>query len=208
MLSAARHDTDVVACLHAACRATATAVVNPPSTDSGDGGGGGGGGGGSGRSSLSSLQQREQRGQHHKGRIIPSSSSSSSTAATGRRARTATAEEPIEEATVEGGDAISLSPDLVANTALSSLNVHSGILLLEESIMRIGKERAVVAAATDAVATTSGGATASGGGGGGGGGGRRRRRGSDGGDEKKVHVVDVEKGQQDAWLQLSKLYAS
>ncbi|CAM9754681.1 unnamed protein product [Ectocarpus sp. 6 AP-2014] len=78
--------------------------------------------------------------------------------------------------------------------------------------MRIGKERAAVAAATDAVATTSGGATASGGGGGGGGGGRRRRRGSGGGDEKKVHAVDVEKGQQastaDAWLQLSKLYAS
>lgn len=105
-------------------------------------------------------------------------------------------QEPIEEATVEGGDAISLSPDLVANTALSSLNVHSGIMLLEESIMRIGKERAA-AAATDAVATTSGGATASSGGGGGGGGGRRRRRGSGGGDEKKVLVVvDVEKGQQ------------
>lgn len=107
----------------------------------------------------------------------------------------AISQEASEEATVEGGDAISLSPDLVANTALSSLNVHSGILLLEESIMRIGKERA--AAAADAVATTSGGATASGGGGGGGGGGRRRRRGSGGGDETKVHVVvDVEKGQQ------------
>lgn len=113
------------------------------------------------------------------------------------------------EAMVGGGDAISLSPDLVANTALSSLNVHSGILLLEDSIMRTGKERA----AADAIAATSGVATASGGGGGGGGG-KRRRRGSGGaggggvGEQNLSVFVDLEKGQQDSWLQLSKLYAA
>lgn len=109
-----------------------------------------------------------------------------------------------------GGDAISLSPDLVANTALSSLNVHSGILLLEDSIMRIGKERA----AADAIAATSGVAAAASGSTSGGGGKKRRRRGSggeggSGAGEQNLHaVVDLEKGQQDSWLQLSKLYAA
>lgn len=106
-----------------------------------------------------------------------------------------------------GGDAISLPPELVANTALSSLNVHSGIMLLEDSIMRAGKERAATAAA--AAAEVRGGAAATTGGGG-----KRRRRGSGGaGGEQQpnpldVVAVDLEKGQQDSWLQLSKLYAA
>lgn len=92
-----------------------------------------------------------------------------------------------------------LPPELVANTATSSLNVHSGIMLLEDSIMRTGKERAVAATATAAAETS-------------GGGGKRRRRGS--GEQQQdpnpldVVAVDLEKGQQDSWLQLSKLYAA
>lgn len=103
-----------------------------------------------------------------------------------------------------GGDAISLPPDLVANTALSSLNIHSGIMLLEDSIMRTGLGRAVAAAA--AATTTGGAATSSGG--------KRRRRGSGGGrgaqqdSPDAVLVVDLEQGQQESWLQLSKLYAA
>ena len=105
-----------------------------------------------------------------------------------------------------------LPPELVANTALSSLNIHSGIMLLEDSIMRTGKERAAAATAT---AEASGGAAAATAGGGGG---KRRRRGS--GDQQQLRQqqqpggldvvvpVDLEKGQQDSWLQLSKLYAA
>lgn len=109
-----------------------------------------------------------------------------------------------------GGDAILLPPELVANTALSSLNVHSGIMLLEDSIMRTGNERAAAAAA---VAGGSGAAAATTGGGAG----KRRRRGSGGagtgGEQHQpnaldVVAVDLEKGQQDSWLQLSKLYAA
>lgn len=108
-----------------------------------------------------------------------------------------------------GQDGISLSPDLVANTALSSLNVHSGILLLEDSIMRTGKERA----AADAIAGTKGVAAGSESTRGSGrGNSRRRGSGGAGGDtagERSLDgVVDLEKGQQDSWLQLSKLYAA
>lgn len=114
---------------------------------------------------------------------------------------------------MEGGDTISFSPDLVANTALSSLNIHSGILLLEDAIMRTGMDRAASSAAAmgsggggDSPATVGGrgkrgsraGAAvvsaATGGGGVGGGGGG--------------NTVDVEKGQQHSWLELSKLYAA
>lgn len=107
-------------------------------------------------------------------------------------------QETNAEAMAGGEDAISLPPDLVANTALSSLNVHSGILLLEDSIMRTGKERA----AADAIAAASGG------------GGMRRRRGSRGaggggaGEQNLSAVVCLEKEQQDSWLQLAKLYAA
>lgn len=105
------------------------------------------------------------------------------------------------------GDAILLPPELVANTALSSLNVHSGIMLLEESIMRTGRERVATAAAA-AAAEAGGGAAATTGAGGG----KRRRRGS--GEPQQppsalvVVPMDPEKGQQDSWLQLSKLYAA
>lgn len=95
------------------------------------------------------------------------------------------------DTSTEGEDAISLSPDLVASTALSSLNIHSGILLLEASIMRTARERA---AATDTSKTTSGAAGV---------GGvqqqQRRRRGLKGAAEthgKTNVVVDLEKGQQ------------
>lgn len=91
----------------------------------------------------------------------------------------------------EGGDAISLSPDLIASTALSSLNIHSGILLLEDSIMRTGRGRA---AAADTSEGASGAASV-----GGGGQHHRRRRGSKGAAEiqgKPNAAVDLEKGQQ------------
>lgn len=62
------------------------------------------------------------------------------------------------EATGEaGGDAISLPPDVVADTALASLNIHSGILLLEESITRSSNNlRAHAAAAATAAAPAAG----------------------------------------------------
>lgn len=69
--------------------------------------------------------------------------------------------------------------------------------------MRAGKERA----AADAIAATSGVAAA-------GGTTRGSRRGSGGsgggrvGERSLGEVVDLEKGQQDSWLQLSKLYAA
>lgn len=121
-------------------------------------------------------------------------------------------EEGTPEARMEGGDTISFSPDLVANTALSSLNIHSGILLLEDAIMRTGMNRAASSAA----------ATGGGGGGDGPAAAGRRKRGSQAGaaaaaaatggggmgEGRGGNMVDVEKGQQDSWLELSKLYAA
>lgn len=115
-------------------------------------------------------------------------------------------EEGIPDVATERGDTISISPDLVANTALSSLNIHSGILLLEDAIMRTGMDRA----ASSAAPTGGGGDGAESAG--------RGKRGSRAGAAAAavggLHggpggaVVDVEKGQQDSWLQLSKLYAA
>ena len=53
-------------------------------------------------------------------------------------------EEGIPDVATERGDTISISPDLVANTALSSLNIHSGILLLEDAIMRTGMDLSLI----------------------------------------------------------------
>lgn len=58
----------------------------------------------------------------------------------------------------ERGKAIALSPGLVADTAIASLNIHSGIIMLEEGIMRSseGRDPSAAAAATVAAATKAG----------------------------------------------------
>lgn len=108
------------------------------------------------------------------------------------------------EGTMEGSDKIVLPPALVANTALASLNVHSGILLLEEGIMAKSTDYSASFAA--AITGAGGVATA----------GERRRRGGGravvavGGSTAQGeggHQAYVE-GQQDMWLHLSKLYAA
>ena len=66
--------------------------------------------------------------------------------------------------------------------------------------MRTGRERAAAGTAAGGAATPSGG--------------KRRRRGSGGGvrgqqdSPDAMVVVDLEQGQQESWLQLSKLYAA
>eukprot|EP00903_Cladosiphon_okamuranus_P011333 g10683.t1 len=204
MLSAARHETEVVACLHAALRATATAPPNPADND------GGGGGGGGRKTASASSSSLKQHGKPRAGRLFDaagagpalSAGAGSRSRAGGRQgsgkgggdttARGATADAALSAG---GGDAILLPPELVANTALSSLNIHSGIMMLEDSIMRTGKESAAAAASQP-----------------GGGGGKRRRGGK--GEQRQHHqppsALDVaaEKGQHDSWLQLSKLYAA
>eukprot|EP00752_Nemacystus_decipiens_P003549 g3275.t1 len=207
MLLDARHETEVVACLHAACRATATTTPNPSDGGTGDR-----------NTSTASSSSLQQLGKARAGRLFDAAGAASPAGA-GSRGRAggrqgtgagegeaaAGARTSADAAlSAGGGDAIVLPPELVANTALSSLNIHSGIMLLEDSIMRTGKERA--ATATEAGET---------GGGGGGGSGKRRRRGSGNQQQQQQQPgtldavpVDLEKGQQDSWLQLSKLYAA
>ncbi|CAM9159135.1 unnamed protein product, partial [Hapterophycus canaliculatus] len=202
--AAHRHDTDVVACLHAACRATSTAMANPPWSNGGDGESSEPAPASS--ASPSALQDRKHAGQQQRarGHLIGASSSSSSTIVARGRARSGKQQQQQQQRqSQQGSDAISLSPDLVASTALSSLNIHSGILLLEDSIMRTGRERAA-AVGTSEVAS---GASSVGRGGQQ----HRRRRGAKGAENTygKLNVaMDLEKGQQDSWLQLSKLYAA
>lgn len=159
-----------------------------------------------------------RRGQG-KARLLGSSHGSESSergrsSGSGKAKKRGAASEREEEASPEavmmetGGDTISFPPALVANTALSSLNIHSGILLLEDAIMRTGKDNAssesAAAATSDAVALAGRGkrgARASAGGGT-----AAATAGGEGG--RGGAVVDVEKGQQDSWLQLSKLYAA
>lgn len=55
-----------------------------------------------------------------------------------------------------GGEAIALSPGLVADTALASLNLHSGIMMLEEGIMRASKRHPASAESAAAAAAKAG----------------------------------------------------
>lgn len=81
MLRFFRHETEVVACLHAACRATATTTPNP--TDSGSGGDGGDKT--TSLASSSSLRQRQQQqGQPGAGRLFDAAASSTGAASRGR----------------------------------------------------------------------------------------------------------------------------
>lgn len=112
---------------------------------------------------------------------------------------------------VKVGDAIQLSPDLVASTALASFNIHSGILLLEEAIMRNDSNHAAFHDNTSVVEGAG-----------------AKSRGQSGKTKKNTPVagdMDSQRGgnegggdrigdggdkewQQGAWLQLSKLYGA
>lgn len=176
-----------MACLHAACRTTADILVNA-------------------ESSASTRKRREgdkdgntqaRRSQTGGGRLIASSGGSGRSAAGGKRGARGIA---VESNAVAGGgdgsvDAIVLSPDLVADTALASLNIHSGIVLLEDGIMRkISAKQAVSAVGKEA---SSGGRGSRGGGGSG----RSVETQSRG-------QSNVGEGHQDSWLHLSRLYAA
>lgn len=177
---------DVVACLHAACRTTSDVLVSGPSTRKPTKGG---------KDGTSQTRRSQPRGG---GRLIASSGDSGRSVSGGKRGGGGIIGQ--SDASVGEGegavDAIVLSPDLVADTALSSLNIHSGIMLLEDGIMH--KLRASTAVSTAAKEASGGRRRSLGGGGASSGGGGRQGGGQSTSGE----------GQQNSWLQLSRLYAA
>lgn len=176
-----------MACLHAACRTTADVSVNTESSTSTR----------KGREGDKDGTTQTKRSQTGGGRLIASSGGSGRSASRGKRGAGGI---KVESSVITGGgdgsvDAIVLSPDLVADTALASLNIHSGIVLLEDGIMR--KTSAKNAVSTVAKEASSGGH------------GSRRGSGSGGGVEMQSGgQSNLGGGHQDSWLHLSRLYAA
>lgn len=187
MLSASKTETGIVACLLAACRAASTAAAGdesePPPPEK----------------ATESRGRRESGGKSggRRGRLMtPSSNSTTGYRRDNEGAGEASSAGTGGKATGPDGGAIVLNPKLVADAAMASFNFHGGILLLEEAIVRTGRE--VAAASCPAIS-----------------GGNRRSRSSVGraepistfglDDEGRGAIVEK---QQDAWLQLSRLYAA
>lgn len=116
-----------------------------------------------------------------------------------------TGDEGTEDVRSSGAtDAIELSPGLVADTALASLNIHSGILLLEDRIIRSTRGRA----ACDAASAPTVRALSIG----------RRRSRSKSTSDSQAFAIERAPGEggmdfgdaahQDSWLELSRLYAA
>ncbi|CAM9285642.1 unnamed protein product [Discosporangium mesarthrocarpum] len=159
---------DVVACLHAACRVTAQSHV-PAATQ------------------LERIAQTPE---------------TSFNVASGQRAgvkgkdksskedvgRTRETRGKVTEGGPSQGGSVSLPPSLVADTSISSLNLHSGILLLEEALVR-SKVRTLAAAKTSYANPR----------------GRGRAQTTAGGVEAERVESEAD---QDHWLQLSRLYAT
>lgn len=179
---------DVVACLHAASRATASIPSRIPATEQHARGG-------------QAAQPDQRRRSQSRSRALLSRAPS---AGKGRRAREE--DEPRGDpgpSEGKGGDSIVLSPGLVADTAVASLNLHSGILLLEDGIARSCKSpEAPSAAAASAARRTTG---------------RRQGHGRDtrgapmpsGAEGSSTEAPGFgDAAHQDSWLQLSRLYAA
>lgn len=187
MLSASKTETGVVACLLAACRAAATAAAGDESEPPPP------------KNATGSRGRRESGGESggRRGRLMTTSSNSTTGYRRGNEgAGEVSSAGPECKATGPDGGAIVLNPKLVADAAMASFNFHGGILLLEETIVRTGRE--VAAAFSPAVS-----------------GGKRRSRSSVGRAEPiNIFGLDEEgrgaiaEKQQDAWLQLSRLYAA
>ena len=190
MLSATKTETGVVACLLAACRAAAAAGVcdiEAPLYENVVGG----------RETSGRKGRGGGSSQPRRGRLM---TPSSGTAATINQSGKKTGAESQPRASEPDGGAIVLNPKLVADSAIASFNFHGGILLLEEAIIRSGRESVAASAAAAAPS----------------GGGRERRRShSSGGRAGTIDMHPGEdglgasvEGQQDHWLQLSRLYAA
>lgn len=200
MLSASKTETGVVACLLAACRAAATAAAGdesePLSPENASGR--------RGKSGRREIGGEGGSSQRRRGRLMTPSSNSTTEYLRGNEGAGEASSAGTEgKATGPDGGVIVLNPKLVADAAMASFNFHGGILLLEEAIVRTCRE--VAAASRSAVASSSSSSRS----------GKRRSRNSVGRADPMRNLGLGEEGcgaivekQQDAWLQLSRLYAA
>ncbi|CAM9225962.1 unnamed protein product, partial [Choristocarpus tenellus] len=186
---------DVVACLHAACRATALQAPTVTSPDDDDSAitTGVASGKRKGRGKASISQPKRSRSQK---RYEDSDHPVAVERLVQGLGEAQNPEVQIEDRDIVGpSGAVSLPPSLVADTAISSLNLHSGIVLLEEALIR-GKTGKCSLLPLEVVGHIPNRKQAG------------KIRGMGSGSAVGVGLESFSEANQDHWLQLSRLYAA